>query len=415
MFWIYGGGYTQGGNGYGIYHGAHLAGTRDVVVVTVNYRLGPFGFLALPSLAAEDANHSTGNYGLLDMIAALKWVKANIKSFGGDPDNVTIFGESAGGVSVCSLLASKPAAGLFSRAIIESGACDMAMPAEKGFKESESLASKLGCNKKAPLPCLRAKSAHDLLQFKGSGFTASAHIDGYVLTASPIDLLKKGEFNKVPVMVGSNHDEMNIILMTMPGAMSTSKAKVIKMMKDNLGSRADKVLKLYSFSDYRKPIFLVGAVFADGFGSRAFAAAEGISAYTPTYYYRFDWHDKALGKTTGSFHGLELPFVFGNLDAKRSALHLVLTKRAVKSATPLSEKMMTYWTNFAKTGNPNSADLSAWPKYDTTKRGRIYLSNEVTSGPLTAKEIERYQYFAALTMEDLAGARKIRKRNSAER
>jgi len=399
MFWIHGGGYTQGAGSYDIYDGAHLAGTRDVVVVTINYRLGAFGFLALPELANEDKNRSTGNYGILDTIAALAWVRDNIKSFGGDPNNVTIFGESAGGVSVCVLLASKPAAGLFHHAIIESGACDLVSTLDKGFESAKDLAAKVGCPEKDPLSCLRAKPANEILQTKiGAG---GVHIDGYVLLAKPIDLIKKGEFNKAPVLVGSNKDEFNMMMLLMPGAMFASKKQVTKNVKDALGARADEVLKLYSFADYRKPIFLVGAVFADGFGSRAFSAAEELSSKTPVFWYRFDWQDERWGSTLGAFHGLELPLVFGTLDAKKSALKLALTTKAKKSAAPLSEKMMSYWTNFAKTGDPNGSGLPAWPKYSAASRERIYLKKETAAAALTTKELERYQYFASVSMEEL--------------
>ncbi len=401
MFWIHGGGFTQGAGSYTVYEGAHLASVGQVVVVTINYRLDAFGFLALPSLAAEDANHSTGNYGMADQIAALKWVRDNIASFGGDPNQVTIFGESAGGVSVCNLLASKPAAGLFQRGIIESGACDMVGPLDQGFEQGKRLAESRGCAEADPLPCLRAKSGQELLKTKGSGFKATARIDGYVLEASPIELLKKGDYNRVPMLVGNNRDEANIILMLIPGAPLASRKYVQDQIRDALGKRADEVMGMYSFDDYRRPIFLTGAIFADGFGSRAFAAAEELSARAPVYLYRFDWHDEFLGGSLGAFHGLELPFVFGNLTARKTALHIALNRKAIKSGTPLSEKMMKYWTNFAKTGDPNGAGLPAWPKYDRAGRQRIHFDNSIGVVEIAGKQLERYQYFAGISMDEL--------------
>jgi para-nitrobenzyl esterase len=399
MFWIHGGGYTQGAGSYDIYEGSHLAATRDVVVVTINYRLGPFGFLSLAPAADEDPNHSTGNYGLMDQVAALRWVHDNIKNFGGDPERVTIFGESAGGVSVCNLLVAKPAVGLYSRAIMESGACDLVRSQAKGFEQSSEVAKQLGCTDSNPLPCLRAKPAEAFLKIKPA-ISASAHIDGYLLKAKPSELLKKGDFNHVPFLVGSNKNEFNIRLATMPGAMCMTRTQVNKTIRAMMGERADDILKLYSFDDYRHPWQLAAAAYTDGFGSRAFDAAESASAFTPVFLYRFDWQSEALGKNLGSFHGLELPFVFGTLDAP-GPLHLVLTKRAVKSGAQVSEAMMDYWTNFAKSGNPNGSGLANWPLYDAKTRERNYLKNPVGAAALTAREIARYQYFAGLSIEDL--------------
>jgi len=403
MFWIHGGGFTQGAGSYEMYDGARLAAEREVVVVTINYRLGVLGFLALPELAAEDPNHSTGNYGMLDIIAALNWVRANISGFGGDPNNATIFGESAGGVAVCNLLASPLAAGLFQQGVIESGGCDLVLTQEKGFEQGRKFARAAGCEGSDVVDCLRSALVWKLLGPATAGFNASAQVDGYVLSAKPIDVFKTGEFNRVPVLVGSNKDEFNMALLLMPGAMFASRSMLTKTLHKTVGQRADEMLALYSFDDYRKPAFLIGALFADGFGSRAFAAAEELSPYTPVYLYRFDWDDERWGQTLGAFHGLEIPLVFGNLKLhlRTAPLRLALPKKAARKAAPLSAQMMSYWTNLAKTGTPNAGELPAWPKYNTQARERIYLDTAISVAPLSAKEIERYQYFAALSIEDL--------------
>jgi para-nitrobenzyl esterase len=404
MFWIHGGGYTIGAGSYEMYDGARLAAERNVVVVTINYRLGEFGFLSLPELAAEDPHQSSGNYGLLDTIAALEWVRDNIAGFGGDPKNVTIFGESAGGVSVCSLLASAPAAGLFEKGIIESGGCDLARSQEKGYGDGRKFAEAMGCKGDKPLACLRAKPAKDLLKIKAAEVVATAHVDGYVLKDQPIAVIQSGQYNRVPVMVGTNKDEGNMFLALVPGAVVAGRGAITKSVKKTLGPRADEVLKLYSFADYRKPFFLMAAVFADGFGSRGFAAAEALSKETPVYLYRFDWDEERLHQTLGAFHGLEIPFVFGNLNLhlKSSPLKLALTRRAKKAGAPLSEQMMSYWTNFAKTGDPNGAGLPAWPAYTTQKRERIHLDRSISAAALTEQELQRYQYFASLSIEELS-------------
>ena len=400
MFWIHGGAYTQGAGTYEMYDGSRLAAEREVVVVTINYRLGALGFLALPELAKEDPHGSAGNYGLLDQIAALKWVQANIARFAGDPDNVTIFGESAGGVSVCLLLASPLAAGTFHRAVIESGGCDLVETLEKGYAAGQRAAAALGCDAPDPLACLRQLPAPSFTRIK----SASAHLDGYAVPRPPLELFRQGQFNRVPVMVGSNKNEGNIIL-ALTGADLLPGRLVEKVVRKALGQYYDPIAALYDEPEYRRPIKLVLVMATDGFGSRAFAAAEDLGNQVPVYYYRFEWDDELGGKRFGAFHGLEIPFVFGNLDlTSQSSLKLLLTKRAVAKGRGLAEAMMTYWTNFAKTGNPNAASLPEWPPYHTTDRQRIYLDADISVAPLTALELQRYQYFASLPVDELMGA-----------
>jgi para-nitrobenzyl esterase len=404
MFWIHGGGYTQGAGSYEMYDGAPLAGNEDVVVVTINYRLGFFGFLAMPELAKEDPNHSTGNYGILDQIAALKWVSENISNFGGDPKNVTIFGESAGGVSVCTLLATPLAAGLFQRGIIESGGCDLADPLDKGYRQGKDLTKALNCEGNDALSCLRQKPAQSLLLPSKDLITdAATHIDHYVLADQPVEVIKKGNFNRVPMIIGSNRDEFNLIMLLTPGGIFASRKTVEKNLEKQLGPRAQEVLKLYSFDDYPRPAYLMGAAFTDGFGSRAFSAAEAATPYTPVYLYRFDWDEERLGKIIGAFHGLEIPFVFGTLDARNANIHVLLKPKAMASGRPISKKMMKYWATFAKTGDPNAAGLEKWPLYKVGSRDRIYFDNQIKTAPLSAREIERYQYFSSISVDELAG------------
>ena len=219
MMWLHGGGFVNGsGNAF---YGAFLAQTANAIVVTVNYRLGPLGWLALPSLAAEAKDHSTGNYGLLDSIAALKWIKRNISSFGGDPGRVTIFGQSAGGEQVLALVASPFAAGLFHRAISMSAPAGLSLPTVAQIApKREEFATKLGCGDKATQPaCLRRPAAQQILDAAEEGWNVLADaglswtptVDGAVLPDQWLNVFRQGRFNMVPVMVGHTKEEIRLM------------------------------------------------------------------------------------------------------------------------------------------------------------------------------------------------------------
>ncbi len=400
MVWIHGGGFVMGSGSYQMYSGANLAAERGVVVVSINYRLGPLAFLALPELAQEDPHGSTGDYGLLDQVAALQWVHDNVAGFGGDPGNVTIFGESAGGRSVCAQLASPLSAGLFQRAIIESGRCDDVQTLEHGFGNSRELAKTLGCAGDDARPCLRALPAEKLAaSLKGQRtLEFTAHVDGWFLPGRPSDLFGQGKFNRVPVLVGNNRDEGKLFVLMMPGGYFASQKKVLATLKEKLGPQADEVLKMYSPGDYHPPVMLSGAIITDTYVSRGFDAAEKLSAFVPVYYYRFDWDEERGSSFLGACHGLELPFVFGNLDLNFPAAELALafSKKAKVTARPLSERMTGYWTNFARTGDPNGPGLPDWPAYNTKTRLRLHLDTSISAQPITGDELKRLQYFAGL-------------------
>jgi para-nitrobenzyl esterase len=279
----------------------------------------------------------------------------------------------------------------------------LAQDREKGFNQGRRLARAVGCPEPNALACLRAKRASELIARRGSGFNAAAHVDGYLLPAVPLEVLKTGEFNRAPVLIGSNKDEGNLMLWLMPGAPVATRGMVAKTLHKALGPRAGEILTMYSFADYHPPISLVGAVFADGFGSRAFAAAEALSPHTPVYLYRFDWDEERGGKRLGAFHGLEIPLVFGNLNLRlgSSPLRLVLTKKAARRAEPLSEQMMSYWTNFAKTGDPNGPGLPLWPRYEPERKLRLHLDAPVSAAPVAGQALQRLQYFAGLSLDEL--------------
>ncbi len=396
MFWIHGGALLTGSGSDEMYWGDRLAAKEDVVVVTINYRLGHFGFLAHPGLSEEDPRESSGNYGLLDQIAAMEWVKANIAGFGGDPGQVTIFGESAGGWSVCNNMASPLAAGLFHGAILESGGCDTVKSLEAGHDDGAAFAGKLGCDGQDAVSCMRSQTPEEIYAAldeaakanKGGGglldradFVWVPHVDGWALNETPIEALRSGRYNQVPLMVGANRDEIKLFTMVMPGIRLTPKHAIRRMFKQ-AGSEEllPDVERLYPYGDYRRPMDATLDALGDmALGCKCFEAAEANAAFAPTYYYRFDYDDNVAPHIVGAAHGLEIGFAFDNLD--RKPISISLTKGQTKRAQPLAEVMRGYWANFAKAGDPNGPGLTPWPAYDTGARERMILDLPQSTGP----------------------------------
>ena len=408
MFWIHGGGFTQGSGAYALYNGARLAAERDLVVVTINYRLGALGFLALPELAAEDENKSTGNYGLMDQIQALQWVRDNIAGFGGDPGNVTIFGQSAGGISVCALMASPPAAGLFHRAINMSGPCDMVAGMEDGYKQGQAIAAAAKCEGAGALDCLRRKPVDALVVSGGNdllngGISFSPHLDGYIVPGQPLDLIREGKFNRTPLMIGSTKDEIKLFAIAIPGLDLMPRFKITWLLRKLTGPLADEVLKMYSYSDYRRPSDLFMAAACDlAFTSRVFAQAEAAAGQVPTFLYRFEWNRTRAPNKMGAFHGLDVPFVFATFNQNFRLAKILASKKSIAQGQPLSEQMMSYFANFARTGDPNGANLPAWPAYTSAQKERLIFNTPISLRPLTAKEVERYTYLRQHKLSEIS-------------
>ncbi|MGE0788457.1 MAG: carboxylesterase/lipase family protein [Sandaracinaceae bacterium] len=365
LIFIHGGGNTQGGTsnergGGPLYDGAFLAEDRDVVVVTLDYRLGALGFLAHPALGAESAVGASGNYGILDQIEALRWVQANLTAMGGDPTRRLVFGESAGARDTCTLVATPLASGLFTRALMQSGNCNQPSLADREM-EGEMYAAMVGCDATDPVEvaaCLRAAPAADLAALSGgvsSGGviteTFGPTVDGYVLTDEPIEMIRRGEHNHVPFVVGANADETTVL--GVPAMMTELeyRAAVHARLPGALG---DQALALYPSSDFASPRAAFVALTTDAqfvCGARRIAVAADAGQSESVYRYYFS--DRVV-PLFGAFHGAELFYVFGRLDG--------LGSTAPAASLGLASEMRAAWTAFADSGNPGAA----WPTYDAT-------------------------------------------------
>jgi len=370
MVFIHGGGSIQGSGSLALYDGSNLARSGDVVIVTLNYRLGSLGYLALEALVDEGEDGSAGDYGILDQIAALEWVQRNIAAFGGDPENVTIFGESAGGVSVCVHLGSPLSEGLFRRGIIESGGgCynfhRLRTPTAthaSAIDVGEQITAAAGCDGAADvLECLRGKSAEEMVDAlfmadaSGLGLPdIGPNVDGVVLTDDPWALFDDGTATDVPVVIGSNADEATLFTTTVS---VPDEAAYEALVTSTAGDLADELLALYPASDYATPKDAYDALFSDvAFICPAMSfAAVSAGGDEPTYAYHFTKTLEGPGAAFGSFHALELFYVFGNFEP-------LARYTPVAVDFEVSDVMQAAWTGFGREGVP--ATDPAWPAYD---------------------------------------------------
>jgi para-nitrobenzyl esterase len=369
MVWIYGGGFVAGTTSESRQEGSHLA-QQGVIVVSMNYRLGVFGFMVHPELAAESGHNSAGNYGLLDQLAALKWVHDNIAAFGGDPGNVTIFGESAGSFSVSAQMASPLAKGLFQKAIGESGGAFSrsglsfdAMSA-RAEKDAKLVKEKLGVSTLAELRAVPAEKLLDVFGKAGpEGFAFGPDIDGYFLPESVPAIFAAGKQNDVALMAGWNHDEGSFETAFAPQKPNAESFKA--GAKKDFGDKADEFLKLYPADTDEHALRSAQDYAGDKF--IALSTWDWIEAATktgkqPVYRYRFDmapFSKDPNAPRLGAYHSAEIEYVFGQLDSKTD-----VTWR--DSDRQISDVMQKYWSNFAKNGNPNGPGLAKWPPYTQT-------------------------------------------------
>jgi para-nitrobenzyl esterase len=338
---------------------------QGVDVVTINYRLGLLGWLAHPAFAAESATKSSGNYGLLDQQAALQWVKRNIARFGGNPGNVTIFGESAGGQSVRSNMISPRAKGLFAKAIIESGAYTQTLPTEAQAEAGgQSLATTMGCSDQSAT-CLRKLPVSTLL---ANGPTLNnPTVDGSVMPTDYRTAFKSGSFNHVPVISGSNHDEWSLFvaLNELTGNKVTAdnyQAQIAATLAP-LASFAGTIAAKYPLADYASPPLALTALGTDSiFACNAREDVQHLSQYVPTYQYEFNDENAPesvlppVSFPVGATHTAEIPYLWPFSG---------VTGKFTPAQGQLRLAMQKYWTQFAKTGDPNGGGLPTWPKYTT--------------------------------------------------
>jgi para-nitrobenzyl esterase len=375
MVWIYGGGFTIGATSLATYDGANLA-KKGVVLVSVAYRVGQFGFLAHPDLTAEQGGHS-GNYGLLDQIAGLQWVKRNIAAFGGDPHRVTIFGESAGGLSVSMLAASPLAKGLFQGVISESGGSFApARRTNEGGEQMLSLAtaehngaaflSKLAVSSVADARKLSAEAIQKNVP-PGLGGGPWPNFDGYVLPDDQYKLYEAGKYNDTPILVGTNSDEGALFVRT------TTAPAYEASVRSGYGEYVDKIFSVYPSGTDAQALRSARDLARDttfGWHTWAWAWLQSRTGKGKIYVYYFShrppYPDTPQFKDWGAAHGAEMSYVFENF-----------TGGAVPSASDkaVADQVSSYWVNFAKTSDPNGAGLPAWPAFTDADQQAMNLND----------------------------------------
>jgi para-nitrobenzyl esterase len=366
MVWLPGGQYLRGSAAQ--YDGAQLAWLGHVIVVTTDYRLGPLGFLAHPGLTAESPRRTSGNQALFDHLQALTWLRANIAAFGGDPQRVTLFGESAGSASTCAMLTSPLARGMFQRAILESDACP-------GKEDTPSLANReqfgrrlagaLGCQADDPareLACMRGKTADEVMTAiplakvfgdDGSGVGYRFNHDGVMLLESPEDAVKAGRFQHLPIMLGTTDNEMGRYVVGFDiHSADELRARIAKDWPEHAQLVADRYPVGDDVADQ------LAALYSDwGMTCPTRRDARWLSgAGAPTYLYRFTHAPSVMGGKAGAFHGSELVYLFPSVFRSRGLVY-------DDGDRALARLMIGYWARFAATGDPNGGGAPAWPRY----------------------------------------------------
>jgi para-nitrobenzyl esterase len=384
LVWIYGGGFGAGATSETNYSGENLA-RKGVVLVSIAYRVGQLGFLAHPELTSESSYHASGNYGLLDMIAGLKWVQKNIALFGGDPNKVTIFGESAGGIAVSMLCASPLAKGLFHGAVSQSGGSfgpprPTTFPGENQKRLADAERSGEAYLKSAGVASiaeLRKIDADKLPAGRGLGMSWPI-IDGYVIPDDQYKLYSAGKFNDTPILVGYNSDE---------GASFSpprTPEDYINGVKSRYGKFADDLIKAYPVGTDKVPKTArdLARDAAFGWHTWIWARLQSKTGKSKVFYYYFDQHpdypEDSPRAGYGSPHGQDVAYVFQHLNTSNP--------QTTKTDREISEAMATYWTNFAKYGDPNGKGVPVWPAFSDSNPVLMYFSQTPHTGPVPSAE-----------------------------
>ena len=384
MLWLHGGGFSRGSGSSPRYNGAGLTKRGDVVVVTINHRLNVLGYLQLTDIAGMEYAGS-GNAGMLDIVLALEWVRHNIESFGGDPDNVMIFGESGGGSKVGKLMAMPSAKGLFHRAVIQSG------PGLRGVESQEAtdLAERLLANLN-----IKAKEIHRLQEMpvqellnaakrlvpentldRMSGFPVADRVsmdfapvvDGHYLPAHPFDPIAAPTAADVPLMIGCNRDETAIFLATDPYCRRLTESQLRERLAPSLGDRAENIIKIYKKTrPNATPWDLLIGITSDEFRLLSIRIAErkAASSTVPVYMYLLTWQSDYLGYLFKACHGLDIPFIFDNV----TSTPLTGDRR---DKYEMAKTMSETWIAFARKGDPNHPGIPEWASYTIKKRATM--------------------------------------------
>ncbi len=386
MVWIYGGGFNAGATSIPVHSGEKLA-KRGVVLVSIAYRVGPFGFFAHPDLSAESSHRVSGNYGLLDMIAGLQWIKHNIAAFGGDPQRVTIFGESAGGIAVSMLCASPLAKGLFHGAISQSGGSfgpfsRAPVPGENMRVLADAEASGVELAKAAnasSLRELRALRPEQLLDTaRRQRGMAWPIVDGWVIPDDQYRLYEEGRFNDTPILVGYNSDEGASFS---PGR---TPDEYVAGVRKRYGPFADRLLRAYPSAAASVPKTARDLARDSAFGwhTWVWSRLECQHGKSKVYYYYFDQHPQHSADSPqagyGSPHGADVQYVFEHLDDSHQP--------TTADDHRISEAMAAYWTNFVKHGDPNGEGLPVWPAFSDEKPVVLYFGATPHTGPVPSED-----------------------------
>lgn len=385
MVWLHGGGYAAGsGQELPSYDGANLARKGDAVVVTLNHRLNVLGFLDLSDFGEEYA--ASGNAGLLDLVAALQWVHDNIEAFGGDPSNVTIFGQSGGGGKVSTLMATPSAAGLFHKAIVQSGSMLRTMESKYSRRIGAEVLRRLGLTpsqvdrlKTIPYEQLLAAGEKAVAQVRAEAekegistfiFGWAPTVDGNVLPAQPFDPQAPEQSRDIPLLVGTTLHEFTTSTYV-PFFRTVTEEQAVEVLRKKYGERTDEFLAALrkAYPDYQpKDLVDIDFVFRPGAVEQARLKAAQQGA--PVYMYLFGWESPVMDGMLRSTHCMEIPFVFDNTER-----HASMTGGGCE-AQALADKMSDAWLNFARTGNPGVGSLPAWEAYTPQSGATMYFDNE---------------------------------------